>query len=188
MPDTLSNAAIDPNAAPATSALAPAAAPALAQLPSPIADVHAGTIAAISLAPITGRKTDPLQEFVVQNLDEISAAGVDYHELPDKHSVLYNPTKVTPEQLDTADKAGKLFELAPLARELGALPTGPAAQSPQDGQPALSTASAGPASAPASASAPSGGSKKLQTARLRNMASATIGTSDPLGSLSQRAV
>lgn len=190
MPDTLANAAVlavDPSAAPGQPLAPPAPTP-VARLPSPISDVQSGSVPAISLAPIQGKKTDPLQEFVVQNLDEISAAGVDYHELPDHHSVLFNPAKITPAQIDAADKAGKLFEVAPLARALGPLnvatETGSqAAQMPPPGQPALSMSAAAP-----TGTVHSGGGKKLQTARLKTAAASVVGSSDPLGSLSQRAV
>jgi hypothetical protein len=89
------------------------------QMPSPLAEVQQGIIAAITLAPVEGSTTDALQEFVIQNIDELCAAGIDYHELANSnHSVLFNPSKITSSQIDAAQKAGKLFEVAPLMTEL----------------------------------------------------------------------
>jgi hypothetical protein len=82
-------------------------------LPSPFSDVVAGKIAGVTIPPIIARKTDPIQEFFVSNLDEIMASGMDLHETPDAVSVFFNPSKVTPEQIEEADKAGKLLELFP---------------------------------------------------------------------------
>jgi len=177
MPDALANATVGGPAA-------PEAAPAAPQLPSPFSDVLAGTVPAVSLAPIHGRKTDPAQEFVVQNMDELAQAGIDYHELPDHHSVLFNPAKISSEQLDSADKAGKLFDVAPLVTKLGASTGANADLAPAGASPAQPVS--GPALAGATATGPVEG--KLKSARLRAAAAPAIGAGDPVSALSKRAV
>jgi hypothetical protein len=119
-------------------------APAAPSLPSPFLDVANGLVPAISLAPIEGKKTDPAQEYAVSNLDELSASGIEYHEIADTNeSVFFNPSKISAEQIDEAYKAGKLHEIAPLARDLKPIgaPTEPAA--PAQAQAPLSGASVG---------------------------------------------
>lgn len=92
-------------------------APVAFQLPSPFSDVLAGTIPGVSILPIVRRKTDPVQEFVVSNLDGIAASGLEIHETNAAITVLYNPHKVTHEQIDAAEKAGKLLELFPAVKQ-----------------------------------------------------------------------
>lgn len=163
MPDTL-----------ATSSAAPAATPAAApQFPSPFADVAAGTVPAISLAPIENRKTDEAQEFAVQNLDALKDAGVEYFELSDAHSVFFNPAKISLEQIEAADKVGKLFEVAPLAKTL---------------TPVATAAAPAPVAAPASPLATS--QAVVPPGRAGGQLARSLvsgGVNDPVGALSSRA-
>lgn len=166
--------------APAPSApLAPDGAPAPAAFPSPFSEVISGALPAVSLAPISDRKTDPAQEFVVSNLDELTAAGLDYHELKDNHSVLFNPAKITAAQLDEADKAGKLFEIAPLVHDLAA--PGGAAEAPVSAPPGAGPLAGATAGAPVN--------RALQTDRLAGLAPAPTGAPNPVpGQLARRAI
>lgn len=167
MPGPLENASVSP-------------APAAPAVPSPFADVLAGQIPAVSLAPITGQKTDPAQEFVVTHLDELSEAGLDYHETPDNHSVMFNPKKISAKEIDEADKAGKLFEIAPLVTDLKL----PGMAAPAEASEATPAAAGGVLSG---ASVPTDG--KLKTARLRNVAPAPTTAPNPVpGVLGKRAI
>lgn len=173
MAQELANASVSPQAP---------AAPAPAALPSPFADVAAGSVPAVSLAPIQGGKTNAAQEFVVSNLDSLSEAGLDYHEVAEtSESVIFNPSKITPAQIDEAVAAGKLHEIAPLATDLkpigGAAPQGAPQGAPQ----------VAPQAAPlANATVSSGNNAALGGARLKN---ATAKPSpDPVKSLSKRAL
>ena len=102
------------------------------QLPRPFADIVAGTLPAVSLAPIVHRQTDEAQEYVVSNFIQLGEAGLGYHELKSNHSVLFNPTKISTEQIDAAEEAGKLYEVAPLVRELGKAVETPSVLPPSD--------------------------------------------------------
>lgn len=159
----------------------PAPAP---QFPSPFADVLAGSVPAVSLAPLHGSKTDPAQEFVVSNFEELTNAGLDYHETPDNHSVLFNPKVISADQIDKADKAGELFRLAPLVKDLAqpGAETAPEA-APQGQAPAAAPAPAGPL-AGMQVTDP-----KIKTARLKNLAPAPTNQPNPVpGQLAKRAI
>lgn len=190
MPDTLSTETAAP-----TGPLAPNAAPlapqpaAPAPIPSPFDDIIAGRIPAVSLAPVVGRQTDPAQEYAISNLDKLNDAGLEYHELKDHYSVLFNPAKISAAQLDAADKEKKLFAVAPLARQLGNVPVSRPAATPL-AAPAL----AAPPAAPAAGGAPilAGASarvpldRRLQTDRLHNFAPVPPGMPNPPGGLLAR--
>ncbi len=154
----------------------PAAAPAKPALPSPFADVAAGTVPAVSLAPIQDGKTDAAQAFVVANFDSLAESGLDYHEVPDtSESVIYNPSKITEAQINEAVKAGKLHEIAPLATDL----------KPLGGDPAAVDAPV----APLSNAVVNGNAGSLETARVKNLTPAPKNTPNPVpGALAKRAV
>jgi hypothetical protein len=177
-------------------------------IPSPFDDVAAGKIPAVTLAPIEGRQTDPAQEYIVQNFDKLPDLGLEYVELSKSHSVVFNPKETSAEELQAADKAGKLFDVAPLVRALGkdvvpklqlapapapaagaplaasaAAPAGPAAQDTAPA-PGASMPSAPLATATASASPRVPSNRGMQAARLHNAAATS---NDPVSLLSKRA-
>lgn len=170
-----------------------------AGLPSPFADVVAGSVPAVSLAPIVGGRGDPTQEWVVGNFEALLGSGLEYAELPDAVSVFFNPKLTTAEDLKAADKAGKLAEIAPPAVEIGKPPAVPAPAAPAPAQtpalaapptpiPAPSSPSGALSGATATPSAPN--AAKLAGIRARNAAPAKPNTPSggPLGALSKRAV
>lgn len=159
----------------------PAPLAAAPSLPSPFADIASGAMPAITLAPIEDQKTDPAQEFTVANFDALAAAGIEYHEIPESsESVLFNPSKVTPEQINEAYAAGKLHELAPVVRDLAGVGTTVA----PEGAGAPTATQSGPL-AGATAGAPTDGA--LKTARLRNVAPAPQNAPNPVpGQLAKR--
>lgn len=163
MPNELAGAQVP--AAPSAPLAAPAAEQGF-QLPSPFSDVVAGTIPGVSIPPIVGRKTNQIQEFVVANMDDIMASGLDLHETDDATTVLFNPAKVTAEQIDEAAKSGKLFELFPLADQAAQ-----AAASPAPAPEAPLAAPAGPLAGAVAQPAAPAGSKGLQTAQAKSLAS-----------------
>ena len=176
MPDTLSDASATPAAG---GALAPEAAPAL---PSPLADISSGQVAAVSLPPITGGKTTPLDEFILSNFESLHVRGVDYYESSDgQHSVFFNPKMIKEPELEAADKAGTLFEIAPLldpSQPQGAAPEAPQGAAPAPAAPrgALSGATVAPDSA-------------LKSARLSNSAPAPQNAPNSVpGQLGRRAI
>src|SRR5687767_7609268 len=90
-----------------------------ADLPSPLSMVQSGALAGISLAPIENDKTDPLQEYVIQRFPDLGPLGIEYHEFQSSnYSVLFNPERISIGQIEEAFAAGKLFEVAPLIRNL----------------------------------------------------------------------
>jgi len=133
---------------PVPGAAAPTPAPqeaAPVQVPPPFSDVVAGTVPAVAVPPIhKDTEPDPVQSFVIQNLDTLTKAGLDYFEASNATTVVFNPAKISEAQLAKADKAGKLNEVAPIA----ALPQG-AAGAPAEGAPAPEAAPLAPVQAPA---------------------------------------
>ena len=87
-------------------------APTPAQLPPPISSVAAGELPALRFPPEPkNRALSPLSQFVAQNLDSIARAGVDFCELPDRQSVLFNPVKTNKEEILKKYHEGKLHEI-----------------------------------------------------------------------------
>ena len=87
-------------------------APTPAQLPPPISSVAAGELPALRFPPEPkNRALSPLSQFVAQNLDSIARAGVDFCELPDRQSVLFNPVKTSKEEIFKKYHEGKLHEI-----------------------------------------------------------------------------
>jgi len=116
------------------------------QVPPPFSDVVAGTVPAVAVPPIhKDTEPDPVQSFVIQNLDTLTKAGLDYYEAADLSTVLFNPSKITEAQLQEADKAGKLSSVAPQAAP-------PAPES----APAEAAAPLAPVQAPSGIAAPAG--------------------------------
>ena len=90
-------------------AVPPPQTPTPAQLPPPISSVAAGELPAIRFpGEPRNRALSPLSQYVAQNLDTIARAGIDFLELPDKQSVLFNPVRITKEGILKAYHDGKL--------------------------------------------------------------------------------
>lgn len=184
------------SAAPAPEA--PAAAPADPGLPHPLSEVASGALPAISLAPVRrSEPMDPAQEFVVQNFEQLGTV-LDYHEFSDGTSVLFNPEKIGEKDLEKAQKAGKLYEVAPLTRSLGDSGATAAVSAPAPAQGELAPTASAPLSGAVAAPGPSGSSpgtsgapmdRRLQGVRLKNAAAVKPGTLNPTtATLSKRPV
>lgn len=172
MPNELAGEALPAPNAPLAPQAAPAEAPAF-QLPSPFADVVAGTIPGVTVPPIVQGKTDQLQEFVVSNLDEIMASGLDMHETDDAMTVFFNPSKVTPEQIDKAAKAGKLLELFPAAAQAAQAAAAPA-EAPVEAAPAAGPLAGATVAPPAAAGAPNQRLMGAQATALKSLTPSPI--------------
>lgn len=100
-----------PEAAPAPAPQAPAA-PAV-ELPEPIASVARRELPGVIVPPLRpGTQPDPLQLFVVSNLDVImEAAPIQYYDTAAQETVLYNSELLTEEQLQQAEQDGTLQKL-----------------------------------------------------------------------------
>ncbi len=197
------------SAAPASpQAPAPQAAPppTPGQLPPPFSSVAAGELPAVTLPPERKNQSSPLSQYVQGNLHDLVSASIDFYEAKDKHSVFFNPTRITLEQLKKADRAGDLLKIAPLipspkqpARpKLASFtvhgPQGPAAAGSQAPSAADATA---PGAAPASDQPQGGGqptpinptpkpSRRLQSARIDQLKKPA--PQDPLKALAVRPV
>lgn len=146
---------------------APAPASAFQPIP-PFSDVIAGNLPAVSLPPIVGRKTDPLQEYLISNYDDMANSGLEMHETPDAFTVLFNPKLITAAAIDKADKEGRLQEVAPFAQDL--LQQGGAAPAQQAAPPAAPAPAPAPALTASPAAPVAGTNKRLQGVRLDNLA------------------
>ncbi len=128
---------------------APDAAPAV---PPPFAAIVAGDVPALSVPPVhKDTPPNPVQSFVISNLDTLAKAGLDYYEASNSTTVLFNPAKITEKELHEADKAGKLDAVAPVA----ALPAAPDAPAP-DAAAAAPAAPLAAVAAPAQPPVPAG--------------------------------
>lgn len=108
-------------AAPAAEAASAPVPPAPPVLPSPLADVAAGSIPAVLVPAVPAHgQPDPVQTFVGDNFDLILKSGIDYHETKDKAVVLFNPKSISPEKIAEADAAGTLSKLAQPVKEFAA--------------------------------------------------------------------
>jgi len=169
----------------AGASVAPQNAPAEAapSIPSPFVDIVEGKVPGVTLPPINDGQMSPAQEFVVSNFNALMDAGLDYYEFEDTaESVIFNPQKISEQQLKEAREAGTLGELLPLASDLAPL-----------GQPAdAGAAPQGPA--PSASPAPLAGmtvapNKSMETARLRNVAPAPKNAPNPVpNQLGRRAI
>jgi hypothetical protein len=169
---------------PSVPAPAPAEmAPAELEIPSPLADVVAGSIPGVTLPPIEGQPT-PLQEFVVANFQRLNESGLEYFELPDLSSVVYNPDVITEADLPAAAEDGSLAQITPLAADFGPI----AAPAPAAGAPPAAVA-APPQASGALSGARVAPDRKLETARLKNAAPAPRAAPNPVvGQLAKRAI
>lgn len=99
--------------------LAPEAAPAPApeaaavELPEPIAAVARKELPGVIVPPLRpGAPPDPLQLFVVSNLDVImQQAPIEFYDTAAQETVLYNSELLTAEQLQQAEQDGTLQKL-----------------------------------------------------------------------------
>lgn len=140
--------------------------PEVATLPPPLPDIQSGKTPAVLVPPITKEMlADPLIDSVVNHFDQLSELGIGYYEAADQSTVLFNPEKVTEEQLKEAEQNGTLAQLAP--------PLGSPA--PAD-QPAAQSAPL--AAEQLQAQAPAG-EAKLETARIQNVAPRQVSPIQP---------
>ena len=143
----------DAPAAPAGVSTAPPAA-----LPIPFNAIAAGQLPGLQIPPIHkgDNVPDALQHFVVQNLHVLMQSGIDYHDLPNHTTVLFNPSVVTKQQIEEAYKKGDLDKVVPtaaafeehvkkLASAAQPAPAGPAPAGLSDVEPPAGVAPAGPA-------------------------------------------
>lgn len=152
------------------------------QLPSPFNELVQGKIPAVQIPPIDGEAMDPVQQFAVENLADLLAKGLDYHETADQRTVFFNPKKVTEKQVADAEKDGTLDKIAPVA-------AAPAPQ--QEAQQPDASANAAPAAplAAAQAIAAPAPNRQLQSARILNARPAAPLAPNPVpGQLAKRAI
>src|SRR6478736_5755002 len=117
-----------PEAVPTPAAAPEAPAAPAAALPTPFDAISAGKLPGLQVPPVEKGKLDPIQEFVVTNLHTLQANGIEYVDLPNDTTVIYNPEVVTTEAIQKAYKEGNLDAL---------VPTSGAFQSFVDGQAAV---------------------------------------------------
>lgn len=166
----------DPMAAPAAETEA-APADTGADLPDEVLQVpalqgvFAGNPPAVS-AQVEAFQKLPEAQVIVKNKDALSAAGMGfYRSLAGDIGVLFNRLYVQPEEIQAADKAGKLLEIAPPFEQVNQQIAGAGAEHPalkHDGNvPTAFKSVAPPAVAqPAAPPAPAGVQKKIATARV----------------------
>lgn len=137
-------AAPDPGSAPAPAAPA--------GLPSPFADVVAGSIPAVLVPPIGPHgKPDPVQEFAANNFSDLLQAGLSWHETKDQAVVLFNPKLISEAKVIAADKAGTLSKIAQPVTSLQAPGGPPAAPDATLADPAAAAAAPAPDAGPLAA-------------------------------------
>ncbi len=160
-------------AAPEAPVAVPEAAP--AALPTPFDAISAGKLPGLQVPPIHKNDgvPDALQTFVVHNLHNLMQAGLDYHDLPNHTTVIFNPDVVTKEQIEKAHADGNLDKLVPTAKAFSAFmakqAAAPEAASPLGGVPSpVPTPAAPPANnMPAEVAAPPPGVSKARLANLQ---------------------
>lgn len=173
--------------------LAPEAPPA-EQLPSPFSNIAAGELPAVSFPPEKkGEASGPLSQYVQDNLPTLLAAGIDVFEAKDQHSVLFNPTLVSLEDLKKAEAAGTLLKVAPSIKTAKPAKTAPAAAAPLAAPAQPAAAPTGPLAQQSLPPAPMNPAPKpngkLQAAQLQNMKSPNAASAaNPLDQLSKRAI
>ena len=113
-----------------------------ASLPSPVSDVAAGRIAAVTTAPFDATNVPPLMSQLLKiGVPALEEAGLSLFETAKSETVFYNASKVDEATLKQAEQNGTLYEIAP--------PIGTAA--PSKGQAAPAPAQmAAPMSTPSS--------------------------------------
>lgn len=161
-------------AAPAPAAPAPLAEPAPAALPSPLDAVQAGQVPAITLSAFDEK--DPLHEFVVSNFEELPKLGLDYTDLEGSEglSAIFNPAKVSADQIQAAYKAGKLEEIAPLVGGAAEAAPAPAAEGAPAAVPAPTAAPLAAESIPGPA--PARGLQDMRAANLQALNAPKVNT------------
>lgn len=181
-------------AAPDAASAPPAAAP--TPLPSPFADVAAGSIPAVIVPPIPSHGTpNAVQTFTADNFDKLLKAGLDYHETKNDAVVLFNPKSISLEKIEAAEKAGTLAKVAQqvtaLAAPNGAVtsPDAAATPAPADtggGAPAPMPSAGALSAAPAPAAATPPG---INNIRKNNLAAVPPNMPNPVaGQFAKRAV
>lgn len=118
-------------------------------LPSPFSDVARGKIPAVIVPPIRkdSNLSDPALTFVATNLPDLVEVGLEFYDTKNLETVVYNPERVSENELKRAEEKGTLPEIAtPLAP-----PAPPAEATPEPGLAALSPIPAAPAPQPAPA-------------------------------------
>lgn len=106
-----------PNAAPvqAPEPDLPAATPEAA-LPTPFDAIAAGKLPGLQVPPVSKGAIDPIQQFVVTNLHTLQANGLDFTDLPNDTTVVYNPEIVTTQAIKKAYDEGNLDQLVPTSQ------------------------------------------------------------------------
>lgn len=186
---TVGPTASTPLAAPEASPAPPA--PPASPIPSPFDEVAAGKLPAVLLPPVFGERISDAQEFVLANFKNLNELGLDYVELSDNSSVVFNPQLIDEKKIESAFKEGTLPQLVPLVESLGpiqppaeAAPAAPAA--PPEEAPPPDTSLAGATVGPAG---PAPGGDALQTTRVKNLAPAPRAAPNPVpNQLGRRAV
>jgi hypothetical protein len=169
-------------AAPAQEAPPEAAAPDSGTLPTPFDAIAAGQLPGLQVPPITKEAgaLDPIQDFVVSNLHTLQASGLDFTDLPNDVTVVYNPSVVTTEAIAAAFSDGTLDQLIPSAQSLQEQ----AAPVPAGGLGGVPLPSSGPAPGPAGSTPPG-----VNRQRLANVAAPVGVKPNPIPNrLSKRAL
>lgn len=176
------------DAAPAPDAGSAPVPAAPADLPSPFADVLAGSIPAVVIPPIPAHgKPNDVQTWASNHFGDLLQAGLDYHETKDQAVVLFNPKVIPLAKVEAAEKNGTLNKLAVPAKSIAA-PAAPAvAAAPAPAAPSVPLASA-PMPAPAGGGQTPPG---IDNARRQMLAPRQVSPIQPnpvVGRLAQRAV
>jgi hypothetical protein len=148
---------------PAEAPVAPAAASPEA-LPTPFDAIVAGKLPGLQVPPIqkeTG--LDPIQDFVVSNLHNLQAAGLEYTDLPNDTTVVYNPELVSTEDIAAAFEAGTLDQLVPSSAQFQEFAAKQEAAAAPQGLAGVPPPSAGPSAGPAGSTPPGVMSARLKT-------------------------
>lgn len=84
-----------------------------ATLPPPLPQLESGEVPAVLVPPVTQElMADPVIDAVVNNFPRLGELGLAYYEASDMSTVLYNPDKITEQELQEADKNGTLAQIA----------------------------------------------------------------------------
>lgn len=77
--------------------------------------VVSGKVAAVRIAPIESESEamNPAQHYVVDRLDELIRAGLDYHETAEFWTVFFNPKVVSVAEIEQAERDGSLDQRFP---------------------------------------------------------------------------
>jgi len=88
--------------------------PAYTQFPFPLSFVGSGELPAVTFPPEPqDRSLSAVSAWIARNLDPIVRSGIDFTELKDKRSVLFNPKKISREEINTAEREGRVERIAP---------------------------------------------------------------------------